>query len=197
MTCTSYKIKVIGGSAIKSIKQMRKSMRSLDGAIDELVVSPIPNWIILLSYTFGGVVRGIIAGMLALFVAMFFSKIQPVNIPLALLIAVLASMLFSLAGFINALFANDFDQISIFPNFILTPLIYLGGVFYSIEILPDTWQIISKFNPIFYIIDAFRCAILGTGTTSIKLSLFSIIAFILLLYILAIFFMRLPNKLQK
>lgn len=167
------------------------------GSIDEMLVAPLPNWIILLGFVAGGIIRGIFAGILAIIVSMFFTKVSLDSLLLTLLVAFLATSLFSLAGFINGLFATNFDDISIFPTFILTPLIYLGGVFYSVDILPEFWQKASYFNPIFYIIDAFRQAILGSGSTSLSISLLSISGFIVLLYCLAIYLMRLPNKLRR
>lgn len=167
------------------------------GAIDEMLVAPIPNWIILLGFISGGIVRGLLAGTLAIIISLFFVDLSLNSIFLTFLVALLAATLFSLAGFINGLFANSFDDISVFPTFILTPLIYLGGVFYSVDILPDFWQKISYFNPIFYIIDAFRQAILDKGSTHFFLSLLSIGAFIVLLFALALYLMRLPGKLRK
>lgn len=167
------------------------------GAIDEMLVAPIPNWIILSGFVAGGLIRGLVAGVLAMLISMFFTKINLSNLFLMFLVAFLAANLFSLAGFINGLFANSFDDISVFPTFVLTPLIYLGGVFYSVNILPEFWQKVSYINPIFYIIDAFRQAILGIGSTSLTISLLVLGLFNIFLFTLALYLMSLPNKLRR
>lgn len=167
------------------------------GSVDEMLVAPIPNWIILSGFIAGGIIRGLVAGVLAIGVAMFFTKVSLNSIFLMFLVAFLAASLFSLAGFINGLFANSFDDISVFPTFVLTPLIYLGGVFYSVEILPEFWQSVSYINPIFYIIDAFRQAVLGTGSTSLFVSLVTLCLFNIFLFGLALYLMSLPNKLRR
>ncbi|HED33470.1 MAG TPA: ABC transporter permease, partial [Gammaproteobacteria bacterium] len=125
-------------------------------SIEELLVSPTPNYLILLGYVAGGVTRGIIVGIIVTLVAMFFSDINIHSYSLTLLIFILTSALFSIAGLINAIYANSFDDISIIPTFVLTPLTYLGGIFYSIEMLPEFWQTVSLANPILYMVDSFR-----------------------------------------
>ena len=124
-------------------------------SIEELLVSPMPIYLIMIGFVVGGVARGIIVGLLVMITALFFTKLEVQNIPLTLLIVILTATLFSLAGMINAIFANSFDDISIVPTFVLTPLIYLGGVFYSIELLSDFWQGVSKINPILYMVNSF------------------------------------------
>lgn len=129
--------------------------------IEELLVSPMPYWLIILGYLAGGVARGLAVGAAVTVVALFFADIRVHDIFILLLVAILTSALFSLGGMINAIYANSFDHISIVPTFVLTPLTYLGGVFYSIHMLPPFWQHVSLFNPILYIINGFRYAMLG------------------------------------
>ncbi|MDQ7075585.1 MAG: ABC transporter permease [Gammaproteobacteria bacterium] len=147
--------------------------------IEELLVSPLPNVLILLGYVLGGVARGLLVGVVVTLVTLFFTDLQINNFPLTIFVALLTSILFSLAGFINAVFAKSFDDISIIPTFVLTPLTYLGGIFYSITLLPDFWQTASLFNPIFYMVNAFRYAILGVSDVSMS-SAFLIIGFFIL-----------------
>ena len=134
-------------------------------SIEELLVSPIPNWVILLGYVSGGVMRGLAVGIGVLAAVALFVDIHIDSIGVTLMTFLLTATLFSLAGFINAVFAQSFDDISIVPTFILMPMIYLGGMFYSIDILPDFWQDVSRFNPIYYMVDSFRMGFLGSSTT--------------------------------
>ena len=136
-------------------------------SIEELLVSPMPIYLIMIGFVVGGVARGIIVGLLVMITALFFTKLEVQNIPLTLLIVILTATLFSLAGMINAIFANSFDDISIVPTFVLTPLIYLGGVFYSIELLSDFWQGVSKINPILYMVNSFRYGMIGISDISV------------------------------
>ncbi|WP_407276560.1 ABC transporter permease [Halothiobacillus sp. DCM-1] len=129
--------------------------------IEELLVSPMPYWLIILGYLAGGVARGLAVGAAVTGVALFFADIRVHDVLVLLLVAGLTAALFSLGGMINAIYANSFDHISIVPTFVLTPLTYLGGVFYSIHMLPPFWQQVSLFNPILYIINGFRYAMLG------------------------------------
>ena len=110
--------------------------------IEELLVAPVPNWVILAGYISGGVIRGLLVGIVVTLISLFFTEIAVQNIFITLSIALLTAILFALAGFINAILAESFDDISIIPNFVLTPLSYLGGVFYSVGMLPDIWQTI-------------------------------------------------------
>ncbi|MGB1271016.1 MAG: ABC transporter permease, partial [Endozoicomonas sp.] len=130
-------------------------------SIEELLVSPVPDWIILAGYVLGGVARGVITGGIVMALGLFFVKIDVYNLLATLLAVVMTSTLFSLGGFINGVFARKFDDVSIIPTFVLTPMTYLGGVFYSIEILPAFWQKLSMLNPILYQVNAFRYALLG------------------------------------
>ena len=116
--------------------------------IEELLVSPVPNWVILAGYVSGGVCRGLLVGTVVIGISLLFTTIPVIHLGLSCLVFLLTAILFALAGFINAVFADSFDDISIIPNFILTPLTYLGGVFYSVDMLPELWQKISLANPI-------------------------------------------------
>lgn len=144
------------------------------GHIEEMLVAPIPSLIILSGYITGGVVRGIMVGFVVTLVALFFTEIHIEHPFIVITVVLLTSILFSLAGFINGIFAKKFDDIAIIPSFVLTPLIYLGGVFYSINLLPEFWQMLSKLNPIFYMVNAFRYGMLGVSDISIQ-SAFAII----------------------
>jgi ABC-2 type transport system permease protein len=159
-------------------------------SIEELLVSPMPTYLILIGFVTGGVVRGIIVGILVLFTSLFFTDIEIQNIPLTLLVIFLTAVLFSLGGLLNAIFADSFDDINIVPTFILTPLIYLGGVFYSITLLSDTWQLISKLNPVLYMVNAFRYGMLGVSDISVGFALAMISFFIILFYILSLYILK-------
>src|SRR5690606_15313379 len=152
-------------------------------SIEELLVSPVPNYIILWGYVIGGVARGLCVGFLVTILALFFTKLQVHNLLITVAMVVLASVLFSLAGFINAVFARSFDDISIIPTFVLTPLTYLGGVFYSITMLPGFWQGVSQANPILYMINAFRYGMLGISDIHVGAAFAMIGLFILGLYV--------------
>ena len=148
-------------------------------SIEELLVSPMPNWAILLGFIIGGVSRGVLIGFIVYVVSLFFyPAFEVVNPGLTLLVLFLTAILFSLMGFINAVFADSFDDISIIPTFILTPLIYLGGVFYSINILPEFWRNISMANPMLYVVNTFREGMLGVSDVSIPFALGMIFSFI-------------------
>jgi ABC-2 type transport system permease protein len=146
--------------------------------IEELLIAPVPNWVILSGYVVGGVARGTLVGVLVTLISLFFTDLQINSYGLTLLVFVLTSILFALAGFINAVYATTFDDISIIPTFVLTPLTYLGGVFYSISLLPTFWQHLSLGNPVLYMINAFRFGILGVSDINILLALLIILAFI-------------------
>ena len=134
--------------------------------IEELLVSPMPNWVILLGYVGGAVLRGLIVGVIVLCVAMLFTEVR-IPHPLVMISSVLlGATIFSLAGFVNAVFAKKFDDIAIVPTFILTPLTYLGGVFYSVKLLPDWAEAATHANPIFYMVNAFRYGLLGVSDVS-------------------------------
>ena len=145
--------------------------------IDELLIAPIPNWLILAGYVAGGVARGVIVGIVVTIVASFFSDLSIHSYGITFLVFVLTSVLFSLAGFINGVFANSFDDISIIPTFVLTPLTYLGGVFYSMSLLPEFWQNVSMANPVLYMVNAFRYGLLGVSDIELSTGVVIILAF--------------------
>ena len=151
-------------------------------SIEEMIISPLPNHIILAGYISGGVARGVIVGITVTFVSTFFSDFQIHSISITLAVFVLTSILFSIAGLINATYAKSFDDISIIPTFVLTPLTYLGGIFYSIKMLPEFWQTVSLGNPILYMINAFRYGLLGVSDINITTAFVIIIAFIAVLF---------------
>ena len=159
--------------------------------IEEMMVSPTPNYIIVLGYAGGGIARGLIVGIAVTTVSMLFTRLNIHNIAVLLSIVLLTATLFSLAGIINAIYARTFDDISIIPTFILTPLTYLGGIFYSINLLPEFWQNVSLANPILYMINAFRYGFLGISDINLIASYFIIFAFAAVLYLINL---RLLNK---
>ncbi|MGL6160892.1 ABC transporter permease [Microbulbifer sp.] len=150
--------------------------------VEELLVSPTPNWVIMAGYVLGGVSRGLIVGLVVTLIALFFTDLGVQHIGLTISIVFLAAVLFSLAGFINAIFANSFDDISIIPTFVLTPLTYLGGVFYSIELLSPFFQGLSKLNPVLYMVNAFRYGVLGVSDINVVWAFVGVLSFIVLLF---------------
>ncbi len=158
--------------------------------IEEILIAPVPNWVILAGYVSGGVARGACVGLIVSGVSMTFSDfpIERPDIVVAVLFA--TSLLFSLAGFINATFAKSFDDISIIPNFVLTPLTYLGGVFYTIDLLPEIWQTISLANPILYMVNAFRFGFFGVSDINIVTAFAIILGFIVLLVAISLFLLH-------
>lgn len=150
--------------------------------IEELLIAPIPLSLILLGFVAGGVARGLIVGAMVTVVASFFVDLQLHNIWVTLSVLLLTATLFALAGFINAIFANSFDDISIIPTFVLVPLTYLGGIFYSVKMLPEIWQTISLANPILYMINTFRYGMLGISDIDLVTAYTVIILFIVMLY---------------
>jgi len=158
--------------------------------IEEMLVSPMPNYLILLGFAGGGLMRGLVVGITVTIVAGFFTQLQIHNLSVIVLVVVLTSILFALGGFINAMYAKTFDDISIIPTFVLTPLTYLGGIFYSVEMLPGIWQSISYINPILYMINAMRYGMLGVSDINVTTALFIIIGFVVVLYIYCIYLLR-------
>jgi ABC-2 type transport system permease protein len=149
--------------------------------IEELLVSPAPNWVILAGYVSGGVARGLVVGVAVMLVASVFTEVRVHSVTVTLLVFIMTAVLFALGGFINAIYANSFDDISIVPTFVLTPLTYLGGVFYSIELLPGFWQGVSLANPVLYMVNAFRYGLNGVSDIPIGIAFAIISAFILIL----------------
>ena len=158
--------------------------------VEDLLVSPVRDWIILAGYVGGGIARGVVVGLAVTAVAMFFSDVGIYSLPVTLAVFVLTSMLFATAGFINAVFANSFDDISIVPTFVLTPLTYLGGVFYSIHLLPEFWQALSLANPVLYMVNAFRYGILGVSDIGIGTAFGIILMFTVVLAAFALWLLR-------
>ncbi len=159
-------------------------------SIEELLVAPIPNYIILLGFTAVGITRGVMVGMLVTIVALFFTQLTIQHIFITLCIIFLSALLFSLAGFLNALFAKKFDDTAIVPTFILTPLNYLGGIFYPIALLPTFWHHLSLGNPILYMVNAFRYGILGVSDINIGIAFVLLISFSIILLILNLYFLN-------
>jgi len=155
-------------------------------SIEEILVAPVPNYIMLTGFVFGGMIRGILCGLIVTALSLFFTHLYIENILITLIVLLMTSALFSIAGFINAMYANKFDDISIVPTFILTPLTYLGGVFYSIQLLPDFWQDVSKVNPVLYMVNAFRYGILGASDVNISLALSMIAIFVVGFFLFAL-----------
>jgi len=131
--------------------------------IDEMLVSPMPSWVVIAGFVTGGILRAFLTGALVIAVSLFFTHLTIVSVGILLGAAFLTSLIFALAGVINAIYAKGFDAISIVPNFVLTPLTYLGGVFYSIKLLPPVWAKVSLANPILYMVNAFRYGFLGVS----------------------------------
>jgi ABC-2 type transport system permease protein len=150
-------------------------------------VAPVPNYIIILGYIGGGMLRGLLVGFIVTCVSMLFVDIQIHSYSILIFTVLLTSMVFSLAGLINAIFANSFDDISIIPTFILTPLTYLGGVFYSLTLLPEIWQDISKINPIVYMVNAFRYGFLGVSDVDLTFAVAMIVGFTVIFFSLALY----------
>ena len=158
-------------------------------SVEELLVSPTPNYIILLGYVVGGVSRGMMVAVVVTLVSLFFTRLHIHSYFVVVVVVLMTSTLFALAGFINAVFANNFDDISIIPTFVLTPLIYLGGVFYSMDLLPDFWAGVSKLNPLVYVVNAFRYGVLGVSDVSLPfafgmIALFTVLAFTFSMHLL-------------
>jgi ABC-2 type transport system permease protein len=158
--------------------------------VEEMLVAPMSYATIIIGHVAGGVLRGLLVGALVTIIALFFTKLQVAHPFITISIVLLSSIVFSLAGFINAVFAKKFDDISIVPTFVLTPLTYLGGVFYSISMLPEFWQNVSKLNPILYMVNAFRYGILGTSDIGIGQAYAILLVFVILLFSGCMYLMR-------
>ncbi len=152
------------------------------GHVQEMIVSPMSNAAIVIGHVAGGVLRGLLVGLLVTAIALFFTRLEVQHPLVTISMVLLSSTVFALAGFVNAVFAKKFDDISIVPTFVLTPLTYLGGVFYSISLLPDFWQGVSLANPILYMVNAFRYGILGASDISIGYAYLIVIIFVVVLF---------------
>jgi ABC-2 type transport system permease protein len=158
--------------------------------VEELLVAPLPNWVILLGYVAGAVLRGLMVGIIVLAIAMCFTTVRIPHPLVTLSTVLLGATIFSLAGFVNAVYAKKFDDIAIVPTFILTPLTYLGGVFYSVSLLPDFWEKASYANPILYMVNAFRYGLLGTSDVPLAVSYAVMLGFVVVLTALALHLLR-------
>lgn len=159
-------------------------------SVEEMLVSPMPSWVILLGFVCGGMVRGILTGLIVTLLSLFFTELRMEHAWITVLVVVLTAVLFSLGGFLNALFARKFDDIAIVPTFILTPLTYLGGVFYSIDLLPDFWRALSMANPILYMVNSFRFGVLGVSDVNVAVSLLAIGGFVVGFFCLALWLLH-------
>lgn len=158
--------------------------------IEELLVAPVPNIIVLLGYIIGGSARGLLTGFLVTLVTLFFTHIHLYHPFLMLFVVVCCSVLFSTLGFINAVYAKSFDDVTLIPTFILTPLTFLGGMFYSIKILPPIWQHLSLINPILYIINLFRYSLLNVTDVNIYIGLIMLVSLCVILFLYALWLLK-------
>ncbi len=158
--------------------------------IEEMLVSPMPNYIIIIGFMLGGIARGVIVGAAVTVVALFFTQLQIHNLGLVIITTILTAALFSIAGIINGIFANSFDDISIIPTFVLTPLTYLGGIFFSIEMLPKFWQTVSLANPILYMVNSFRLGILGITDVSLSTAMLVITGMLVVLFAVCLYLLN-------
>lgn len=165
-------------------------------SLEEILISPTPNYVILMGFVLGGVVRGMIVALLVSVVAMVFTELPIHSFPLIITMALLTAILFSLAGLVNGVFANNFDDISVIPTFVLTPLTYLGGIFYSVSLLPPTWQTISLFNPILYMVNAFRYGFLRISDIDVTVALLITSGCIITLFVFCLHLLSHSKKLR-
>ncbi|MGB3611325.1 MAG: ABC transporter permease [Cellvibrio sp.] len=165
-------------------------------SVEEILVSPTPNYIILAGYCMGGVARGLAVGVLVTLLSLAFTDLHIHSWTITIAIVILTSMLFSLAGFINAVYANSFDDISIIPTFVLTPLTYLGGVFYSITLLPEFWQGVSQLNPILYMVNAFRYGMLGISDINVGAAFAGLLVCLVILFAAGLHLLRVGKRLR-
>ena len=165
-------------------------------SVEELIVSPTPSYIIVIGYCLGGVIRGFIIGFLVIFTSSFFVKFRIHSVLLLVISMFICSFLFALGGYLNALFAKKFDDIVFFPSFILTPLTYLGGIFYSIEMIPKFWQSLSFLNPIFYMVNLFRYSFFQLSHININLSILFITLFTIFLFFICVLLTKQSDKLR-
>ncbi len=158
--------------------------------IEEMLVSPMPNYIILTGYVIGGVARGLTVGIVVALISMFFTKFNIHSYFILFSVSILTAILFSLGGFINAIYANSFDDISIIPTFVLIPLTYLGGIFYSVDMLPSFWQNVSLVNPILYMVNAMRYGMLGVSDIDLRIAFSIIILFVVVLFTFCLYLLN-------
>lgn len=158
--------------------------------IEEMLVSPMPNWVILGGYVTGAVLRGLLVGAIVLCIAMLFTHVRIPHPLVTIATVLLGATIFSLAGFVNAVYAKKFDDVAIVPTFILTPLTYLGGVFYSVKMLPDWAQTMTHANPVFYMVNAFRYGLLGTSDIPVGIAFGLMGGFVLVLGTLGLWLLK-------
>ncbi len=158
--------------------------------LDELIVSPTPSWVVILGFVSGGVIRGLLVAVLVTIVSLFFTHLVMYNALILIVTIVLTSVVFALGGLINGVFAKGFDGISIVPTFVLTPLTYLGGIFYSISQFPPFWQKVSMVNPILYMVNAFRYGFLGVSDMPVWVCFTVLIGFCVAFSLIIIYLFR-------
>ncbi|KGE03455.1 ABC transporter permease [Pseudohaliea rubra] len=166
-------------------------------SVEELLVSPTPNYVILLGFLLGGIARGLLVAIIVTAVSLFFTRLPIYNIGIVMLVVLFTSTLFALAGFINGVYANNFDDISIIPTFVLTPLTYLGGVFYSLDLLPEFWANVSKLNPLVYVVNAFRYGVLGVSDVNVTFAFAMIAVFTVLLFFYSMHLLSSGKRLRQ
>lgn len=159
-------------------------------SVEELLVSPIPDWLLVSAYVVGGATRGILVGIVVLLVSLFFTHLTLHSLPIVMLFLVLTALMFATAGFANGMMAKKFDDIAIVPTFILTPLTYFGGVFYSISLLPPLWQKVSLANPILYMVNGLRYGFLGVSDIPVAAGVAILLVFQVVLFALNLYLMK-------
>jgi ABC-2 type transport system permease protein len=159
-------------------------------SIEEMLVSPMFNVVILLGFTLGGMLRGLVVGLIVFLIALIFTDVPIKHVGIVIMMSVLASLLFSLAGLINGIFARNFDDIAFIPTFILTPLTYLGGVFFSLQQLPLYWQQLSVLNPIFEMVNSFRYGLLNVSDSDPYVGIVLIVGLIIVTFVYALYLLR-------
>ena len=158
--------------------------------LEEISVSPLPDWIVVLGYVGGGVLRGLLVGFAVTLVALFFTHLPVQHVLLIIVAVLLTAVIFSLAGFINGVFAKNFDQVNWIPTFVLTPLTYFGGIFYSVSMLPEWAQDLSYSNPVLYMVNAFRFGFFGRSDVDIAQAFVIMLIFAAVLFAIALWLMR-------
>lgn len=158
--------------------------------IEEMLVSPMPNYIIILGFVLGGMARGLIVGLVVTLTALVFTRLHLQNVALVILTSILTAALFSTAGVINGIFSKSFDDTSIVPTFVLTPLTYLGGIFFSISMLPEFWQKVSYVNPILYMVNSFRMGILGVSDVNLAIAMSVMIGLLIILFMTSLYLLN-------
>jgi ABC-2 type transport system permease protein len=165
--------------------------------VEEILVSPTPNYVILMGFVMGGVTRGLLVGIIVTCLSMFFTQLSLHSPLMVVAIVTLSSVFFSLAGFANAVYANNYDDVQFVPTFVLTPLIYLGGVFYSTDLLPEFWAGVSKLNPMLYIVNAFRYGFLGISDINVTFAFCMVLAFTIAAYFYCMHLLNTGKRLRQ